>query len=224
MSKVVADISMSLDGFVTGPDPDIDHGLGHGGEPIHAWVFNGDPVDEDVLREATSASGAVVMGRRLFDTVDGPAGWNDEMGYGAGHAAQPPFFVVTHEPPGSVRLPLDFTFVTDGVAAAIDAARAVCPGDQDVVVMGGGDIVCQAVDEGLVDELRIHLSPIVVGDGAPLFRGLRPRQFRQVDARVLAVRGPRDLRVGALTSGRSVRDRPGCTAARGRCRLPGRRG
>ena len=83
MTKVIADITMSIDGFVTGPDPDLEHGLGHGGEPLHVWVFSDDEVDAAVLEESTERSGAVVMGRRLFDIIDGPHGWNDEMGYGA---------------------------------------------------------------------------------------------------------------------------------------------
>jgi len=177
-TKVVADITMSLDGFVTGPDPDLDHGLGHGGEPLHDWVFSDDPVDAQVLRESTEASGAVVMGRRLFEIIDGPNGWNDEMGYGAGHAANPPFVVVTHTAPESVRLDLDFTFVTDGLPIAIERARAVA-GDRDVVVMGGGDVIGQCVAEGLVDELRIHLAPIILGAGTPLFRNGEPRGLVQ---------------------------------------------
>jgi dihydrofolate reductase len=167
--KVVADISMSLDGYVTGPDPDLHHGLGHGADQLHTWaVGSDDPVDRWVLAEATESTAAVVMGRRLFDIVDGPGGWNDEMGYGAGLAATPPFFVVTHTPPTSVRLDLDFTFVTDGVAAAVDAGRAAAAGGH-VVVMGGGDVIRQCVLAGLVDELRIHLAPIVLGGGTPLF-------------------------------------------------------
>ena len=124
MTQVVADISMSIDGFVTGPDPDLDHGLGHGGEPLHTWATDSDSaVDAEVLREATEASGAVIMGRRLFDIVDGPRGWNDQMGYGAGLTGTPPFFVVTHSVPSNVRLDLDFTFVTNGVAEAISSAQ-----------------------------------------------------------------------------------------------------
>jgi dihydrofolate reductase len=167
--KVIADISMSLDGYVTGPDPDLSHGLGHGADQLHAWaVGSDDPVDRRVLAHATESTAAVVLGRRLFDIVDGPDGWNDEMGYGAGLAATPPFFVVTHEPPASVRLDLDFTFVTEGVTAAVDAARAVAAGGH-VVVMGGGDVIRQCVLAGLVDELHIHLAPIVLGGGTPLF-------------------------------------------------------
>jgi dihydrofolate reductase len=169
MTRVIGDISMSLDGFVTGPDPDVEHGLGHGGEPLHTWAIDSDDeVDAKVLADATGLSGAVVMGRRLFDTIDGPKGWNDEMGYGAGLAATPPFFVVTHSKPEAVRLDLDFTFATDGLESAIAQARAAA-GDKDVVVMGGGDVVRQCVQTGLADELRIHLSPIVLGAGTPLF-------------------------------------------------------
>ena len=124
MTKVVADISMSLDGFVTGPDPDLQHGLGRGGEPLHSWAVDSDAeVDAEVLHEATERSGAVVMGRRLFDIIDGPGGWNDEMGYGAGLVGTPPFFVVTHYAPERVRLGLRFTFVTDGPEA--QSARPV---------------------------------------------------------------------------------------------------
>src|SRR5688572_9380885 len=146
MSKVVADISMSLDGFVTGPDPDLEHGLGAGGEPLHTWATDSDdPVDAAVLRQATERSGAVVMGRRLFDIVDGPLGWSDEMGYGAGLAASPPFFVVTHTVPDEVRLGLRFTFATHGLRDALDQARAAAEA-RDVVVMGGADVVRQCVD------------------------------------------------------------------------------
>ena len=169
MTRVIADISMSLDGFVTGPDPDAEHGLGHGGESLHTWaVGSDDPVDAEVLRAATEASGAVVMGRRLFDVVAGPGGWNDDMGYGARHAATPPFFVVTHEAPHDVRRDLRFTFVTDGIAAAVEQAGAAA-GGRDVVIMGGADVVRQTLEAGLVEELRIHLAPVVLGGGTPLF-------------------------------------------------------
>ena len=169
MTKVVADISMSLDGFVTGPDAGPELGLGRGGDPLHAWaVGSTDEVDAAVLRDATESTGAVIMGRRLFDVIDGPQGWNDEMGYGAEHAAAPPFFVVTHAAPDHVRLDLRFTFVTDGMAAAVEQARAAA-GSRDVFVMGGGDVVRQCVELGLADELRIHLSPIILGGGTPLF-------------------------------------------------------
>lgn len=172
MSKVIADISMSLDGYVTARGADQDHGLGVGGEALHAWVLEEprSPVDEVVLARSFEQTGAVVMGRRLYDVVDGPNGWNDDVGYGhdQDQAVAPPCYVVTHEPPAQVRLASRFRFVTEGVAAAIDQARATA-GAKDVVVMGGANVIDQSLAARLVDELRIHLSPVVLGDGTRLF-------------------------------------------------------
>jgi len=175
MPKVIADISMSLDGFVTGEGADVQHGLGDAPE-LHTWVMQQDAVDAEVLERATAESGAVVMGRRLFDTVDAPDGWSEEMGYGADQTGTPPFFVVTHSAPEDLRLERDlgmrFTFVGD-LAAAIDQARSAAT-HGDVVIMGGGDVIGQALEQGLVDELRVHLAPMVLGGGTPLFkRGTR---------------------------------------------------
>lgn len=196
MAHVVADISMSLDGFVTGPNPDLKHGLGEGGELLHDWAIGSDdPVDAEVLRQATEATGAVVMGRRLFDFVDGPGGWDDDMGYGAGMAGTPPFFVVTHSVPDRVRLGLDFTFVTDGLQSAIDRARTAADG-KDVFVMGGGDIVRQCVRHGVVDELRIHLAPTLLGGGTPLFSGTERRELTQHAVRVSSAATHLTYRVG----------------------------
>lgn len=75
MTRIIADISVSLDGFVTGPDPGPDNGLGTGGEALHTWAFSDDPDDRRILRDGTARSGAVVLGRHLFDIVDGPKGW-----------------------------------------------------------------------------------------------------------------------------------------------------
>jgi dihydrofolate reductase len=184
MSKVIADISMSLDGYVTAPGAGLEHGLGVGGEAIHAWVLEEprSPVDEAVLAHTFARTGAVVMGRRLFDIVDGPHGWNDDIGYGYDQkqSAAPPCFVVTHEPPAHVRLASRFQFVTAGVAAAIDQARAAA-GDKDIVVMGGANVVDQSLAARLVDELRIHLSPLVVGGGTRLFDLVGPTTLVQRD-------------------------------------------
>ncbi|GAB2885383.1 dihydrofolate reductase family protein [Streptomyces mayteni] len=176
MTRIIADISVSLDGFVTGPDPGQDNGLGTGGEALHTWAFSDDPDDRRILREATARSGAVVLGRRLFDIVDGPHGWNDETGYGAGEVGRPAFFVVTGAPPESVRLTdLDWTFVTTGLPDAVAAARRRTPEDRDVVLMGGGATIGSALDAGLVDVLSLHLAPVVLGAGTPLFTGGRQR-------------------------------------------------
>jgi len=186
MGKVIADISMSLDGFVTGPAPGPDNGLGDGGEGLHTWAFSADPVDRQVLTSTTDATGAVVMGRRLFDIVDGPHGWNDEVGYGAGLAAAPPVLVVTRRVPGAVRLADRFTFVVDGVRSAIDKARALAE-DRDVVVMGGAEVIRGALRAGQVDELRLHLAPVLLGGGTALFAGgVSPRSLRQLHVQVSA--------------------------------------
>ncbi|HEY2331678.1 MAG TPA: dihydrofolate reductase family protein [Acidimicrobiales bacterium] len=184
MPKVIADITMSLDGYVTGPGADPDHGLGDA-EHLHDWVTAQDPVDTEILEGATAMSGAVVMGRRLFDVVDGPNGWSDTMGYGAQQVGTPPFFVVTHSPPPDVRLAreqgLRFTFV-DGLGKAIDQALSAAK-DGDAVIMGGGDIIGQALEAGLVDELRLHVAPMLLGGGTPMFRPGTRQRYRQREVR-----------------------------------------
>ncbi|WP_305786531.1 dihydrofolate reductase family protein [Symbioplanes lichenis] len=184
MSKVVADISMSLDGFVTGPDPGPLAGLGRDADGLHTWAFADDAVDREVLASATDATGVVVMGRRTFDVIDGPEGWSDTVGYGAGLAAVPPVLVVTRTPPAEMRLDRDrFTFVVDGVRSAVAKARDLA-GGRDVVLMGGGALIRGAIDAGVVQELRLHLAPLTLGGGTPLFaEGSVPRRFRQIHVR-----------------------------------------
>jgi dihydrofolate reductase len=182
MTDVIADISMSLDGFVTGPDPGPEQGLGVGGEALHTWAMPGNSeVDQQVLQDGVDASGAVILGRRLFDVVDAPDGWNEEMGYGAEHAAQPPMFVVTHRAPSEPRLPF-WTFV-DSVEAAVDQGKAAA-GDGAVVAMGGADVIRQLLTAGLVDRLQIHLAPVVLGGGTSLFGDSPPVELEQVEVRV----------------------------------------
>lgn len=182
MSKTIADISMSLDGYVTARGVDLEHGLGIGGEAIHAWVLEKprSAVDEAVLTQAFERTGAVVMGRRLYDIVDGPHGWNDDIGYGydRNQSLAPPCYVVTHEAPAEVRLASRFRFATKGVEDAVDQARAAA-GEKDVVVMGGANVVDQCLAAELVDELRIHLSPLVLGDGTHLFDLVGPTTLIQ---------------------------------------------
>ena len=185
MGKIMADISMSLDGFVTGPQPDMERGLGHGGEALHDWAFcKDDAVDTQVLTESTARTGAIVMGRRTFDIVDGPGGWQEDTGYAPGIPGfRPPAFVVTHTAPASVRLAAQFTFVTDGLEAAIRMATTAA-GGQNVAIMGGADVVRQAVRQRLADELRIHLVPVLLGSGTSLFEGGELQELLQ--ARVQA--------------------------------------
>ncbi|ARH89050.1 dihydrofolate reductase family protein [Streptomyces sp. MOE7] len=187
MSRIIADISVSLDGFVTGPGPGPDNGLGTGGQALHTWAFSDDPDDRRFLREGTARSGAVVLGRRLFDVVDGPGGWDDKTGYGAGEVGTPAFVVVTSSPPKAVRLgALDWTFVTTGLPDAVAAARERAEAasrssgrDLDVVLMGGGALIRSALDAGVVDTLTLHVAPVLLGAGTPLFTGAVPRTLVQ---------------------------------------------
>jgi dihydrofolate reductase len=182
--NVIADITMSLDGFVTGEGADVQHGLGDAPE-LHTWVMQQDAVDTEILQQATGNSGAVIMGRRLFDTVNAPDGWNEEMGYGADQTGTPPFFVVTHEAPTDVRLErelrMSVTFASD-VVSAIDQARSAAA-HGDVVIMGGGDVIGQALEQGLVDELRLHIAPMILGGGTPLFKPGTRQMYRQTEVR-----------------------------------------
>lgn len=187
MTLVIGDITISLDGYVTGPDPGPGCGLGRNAEGLHAWALESDhPVDRGVVERHSAASGAVVMGRRTFDTVDGA--WSAERGYGADQDARPPFFVVTSSAPQTYRLARshDFTFVLDGPAATIERARSAA-GDRDVFVMGGGALIGSCLRDGLLDELRLHLSPELLGAGTPLFDAVGRHRLEQTAVEVSPV-------------------------------------
>ena len=173
-------------------------------------------VEAALLGNAVQRSGAVVMGRNLFHVVDDGDGWSDEVGDGAPDVRwRPPFFVVTHNPPAQVRLNLDVTFVTDGIANALDAARAACPPDKDVVILGGGNVIAQAIEQGLVDEMVLRVAPTLMcaGMGASagstqfpteLRRWRRARRLSQLDLAIRA--GTTQRHVSFIEQGRS---RPG---------------
>jgi dihydrofolate reductase len=166
MSKVTFDMSMSVDGFIEAAHPTPDEPLGAGGERLHEWAFGEDERDRSVLAEGGKGVGAVIAGRRTYDAsvafwgADGPTG-----------PARLPVFVVTHEPPADSPQDGVYRFATDGIEAALNDAREAA-GDQDVTVMGGPDLGAQFLAAGLVDELSIHLVPILFGGGKRLFDGL----------------------------------------------------
>jgi dihydrofolate reductase len=171
MTKITAGITMSVDGYIAGADDGPEKGLGEGGERLHYWVFGGpwtydsevrgEATGEDAawLEQAISRLGAVVGGRWTYEAA---RHWGDENPWGL------PFFIVTHrpdeEPEGGA-----FIFV-DGVAEAIARAREAA-GDKDVSVMGGADVIRQALEAGLVEELTIIVAPVVLGGGKRLFEG-----------------------------------------------------
>lgn len=174
MSKVITGITVSLDGFVTGPDDRLGAGLGEGGERLHYWVFGGpwtyssprgEPAEPDqaFLGEVFGNAGAWIVGRTMHDVVDG---WGDDPGFGV------PVFVVTHRPTETiVKGDTTFEFVTGGIEAALERARAAA-GDKNVIVMGGADLLRQYLAAGLVDELRLTIAPMLLGSGKRLFDGI----------------------------------------------------
>lgn len=163
MARVVSDMSMSLDGFVTGPNDSRDNPFGDGGDGLHAWLFD-DPTDADkaLLQEAIDGTGAIVMGRRSFDKC--VEMWGDN-----GPLDGLPCFVVTHNAPAEA-YPSAYTFVTDGVASALKQAEDAA-GDK-AVGLHGATIMQQALPLGLVDEIIVHVVPVLLGGGTPLFAAL----------------------------------------------------
>jgi dihydrofolate reductase len=186
MGKLTFDISMSLDGFVAGPNQSPEHPLGEGGEALHEWgtglrtwrerhgLEGGeDNPDAEVVGESMDAAGAVIMGRGMFG--GGPGPWDEawEGWWGDDPPFHMPVFVLTHHE----RKPLEkeggttFTFVTDGIESALEQARAAA-GDKDVMIAGGGHVVQQYLRAGLVDEFQVHVAPVFLGGGVPLFDGM----------------------------------------------------
>jgi dihydrofolate reductase len=174
MAKVSFDISMSLDGYIAGPDRRPEEPMGRDGERLHQWAFGDDPVGSEVLSRGVASTGAVVCGRRTYDDsipywgADGPTG-----------PARLPVFVVSHGTPDQVPEGGVYHFVSAGIAQALADAKAAANG-KDVSVMGGADIGQQCIRDGLLDELSIHLVPIMFGGGARLFDNLG-EQLRELE-------------------------------------------
>jgi dihydrofolate reductase len=165
MTLVLCDMSASLDGYVTGPNDSREKPFGDGAEMLHDWIFDA-ATDEDrtLLAEVLDGVGAVVMGRRSFDKNEGDGGWGD-----SGPLGDTPCFVVTHHKP-STSYPPVYTFVTEGVTSAIEQAKQAA--GEKVVSLHGATVMQQALPLGLVDELRLHVIPVLLGGGTPLFASL----------------------------------------------------
>lgn len=190
VSKVVLDISVSLDGFVAGPNPSLELPLGEGGERLHEWAFGlaawrkphglsggATNTSSEVVEEGLATTGAVVMGRRMFSGGDGPweADPNPDGWWGEDPPFRVPVFVLTHH----AREPLPkqggttFTFVTEGVESAVEQARAAA-GDKNVLVAGGANAAQQVLSAGLLDEMQLNLAPILLGSGTRLLSHVPP--------------------------------------------------
>jgi dihydrofolate reductase len=176
MSKVTFDMSMSLDGFVTAANVRPEELLGDGGQRLHEWAFGGDHRDREVLERGLSTTGAVIAGRRTYDAslkwwgADGPSG-----------PVRLPLFVVSHSVPDDTLEGGVYTFV-DGIEDALARAKAAA-GHKNVNIMGGVEIAQQYLRAGQVDEISIHLVPILFGNGTRLFErlGNEPIQFETIE-------------------------------------------
>ena len=200
MTLLTLDISMSLDGFVAGPNPTVERPLGDGGERLHEWIFglaswrelHGESggsrnADDEVVRESVGAAGAVLMGRRMFSGGEGP--WEDDPVSDGWWGEDPPFrkpvFVLTHNARETLtKGETSFTFVTDGVEPALAQARAAA-GGKNVSVAGGASVAQQYLRAGLLDEIQIHLAPVLLGDGVRLLDNLDDVQAQLEATRVI---------------------------------------
>ena len=185
---VFIDISVSLDGYVAGPNQTLEEPLGRGGEQLHDWVVRLEAwrkphgqeggetgPDGELFSAQVDRIGAVIMGRRMFSGGSGP--WESDPNADAWWGDNPPFhvpvFVLTHHE----REPVEkeggttFTFVTDGFESALEQARAAA-GDKDVSIAGGAETAQQALRAGVVDDLTLHIAPLLLGGGASLFGGV----------------------------------------------------
>jgi dihydrofolate reductase len=188
MPKVIVDLSMSLDGFVAGPNQTLDEPLGEYGEDLHEWAFAAaswreshgqsggeDNADSKVIEESVARTGAFVMGRRMFSGGEGS--WEDDPRATGWWGDEPPFHVPVFVLTQHAREPLNmqggttFTFVTEGIEAALEQAQNAA-GEKDVTLAGGASIAQQYLKAGLVDELQVHVAPVFLGDGVRLFESL----------------------------------------------------
>jgi len=182
MAKVTCDMAVSVDGFVAGPNQSLDKPFGDGvGDRLHRWMFE-QPEANAAAIDAIKAPRAYVMGRNMFGPGRGAwdeqwkGWWGDDPPY---HA---PVFVLTHHPRESLTMQggTTFSFVTDGIESALAQAREAA-GDGDVAIAGGGATVNQYLAEGLIDELRLHVAPVVLGVGERLFDGVGDLDLERLD-------------------------------------------
>lgn len=212
MNQVRYGVSISLDGYVAGKDQSGEHPLGVHGELLHEWMRElavwraGAGLEGGVTNASTAVfveddaeAGAVIMGRNMFGGGPGPwpePAWNGWWG------EDPPFhlpvFVLTHHPRPMLRLEggTTFTFVTDGVASALAQARRAAAG-RDIAISGGGSVGRQFLAAGLIDELDLHLVPVLLGGGVSLFGGDAPVVQRFTQVRAIEAPGVTHLRYRA---------------------------
>ena len=166
MSKVTFDISLSLDGFMTAANQRPEEPMGDGGSRLVEWAFGDDERDRAILTDGVASIGAVIAGRRTYD--DSLPWWG---AHGPTGAERLPVFVVSHSVPDETVDGGVYTFVTDGIESALEQAKAAA-GEKDVTVMGGARTGQQFIAAGLVDELSLHVVPVLLGAGTRMFENL----------------------------------------------------
>jgi dihydrofolate reductase len=207
MGKLTFEVTMSLDGFIAGPNQTLEQPLGEGGERLHEWIYGlksfrerhglegGETnADSELLEESMAGTGATLMGRRMFSGGAGP--WEEDPNADGWWGADPPFrmpvFVLTHHARETVTKQggTSFTFVTDGIESALEEARAAAE-EKDVAVAGGANVAQQYLNAGLLDELQIHVAPLLLGGGV--------RLFDNVDAERVRLEGTKAIESPAVT-------------------------
>ena len=165
MPKTIVDMSMSLDGFTAGPSIGPEFPMGQGGERLHDWLFSGKTdIDKKIVDEVVSESGAVILGRHTYDV-----GIGDPWG-GVSPFRVPAFVVSTSRPKKMVD---GFSFINDGIESALNEAKLIA-GNKNVWIMGGANLASQYIKAKLIDELHIHLVPLLLGAGSRLFENTGP--------------------------------------------------
>ncbi|MDX6583799.1 MAG: hypothetical protein QOI10_2983 [Solirubrobacterales bacterium] len=214
MSKLRCDISISVDGFVAGPNQSQENPLGEGGERLHDWVVplaawrqahgkQGGEVNEStpIFEESLENIGAGLMGRNMFGPIGGGS-WDEQWTGWWGH--NPPYhypvFILTHHPRDPVEMEggTTFHFVTDGIESALEQAREAA-GGKDVMVWGGADVARQYLAAGLLDVLQLHVVPVELGDGARLFDNLADAKVQLEQVRAVEAPGVTHVKYRAVT-------------------------
>jgi dihydrofolate reductase len=207
MGKLTFEVTMSLDGFIAGPNQTLEQPLGEGGERLHEWIYGlasfrerhglegGETnADSELLEESMAGTGATLMGRRMFSGGAGP--WEEDPNADGWWGDDPPFrmpvFVLTHHARETVTKQggTSFTFVTDGIESALEDARAAAE-ERDVAVAGGANVAQQYLNAGLLDELQLHVAPLLLGGGV--------RLFDNVDAERVRLEGIKAIQSPAVT-------------------------
>jgi dihydrofolate reductase len=214
MAKLRFQVSMSLDGFIAGPEPSEEHPLGKGGMQLHEWAFalaawrkphgrEGGEVNAstEVVEGALANVGATIMGRKMFGGEEGPWGEDPWEGWwGEDPPFHTPVYVLTHH----AREPLEksggttFHFVTDGISSALAQAKEAA-GGKDVALGGGANVAQQYLSAGLIDELELHVVPVLLGDGTRLLHNLAGADIKLEPIQVIAAPGVTHLKYRVMT-------------------------